>query len=99
TRVTSTSSHERALMSAKPGLNPRRLVQLMREAVERCALDLRDATVLTEAATGAYVVTPVLAAMAGARRVIAVTRSSRYGSVEQVQRETVALADAAGIAK
>ena len=46
-----------------PGLNNKRMLHLMRAAVERCRLDLRGAVVLTEAASGAYVVTPVLAAM------------------------------------
>ena len=50
----------------QPGLDSRRLVRLMEAAVERCQLDLSPFTVLTEAASGAYVVTPVLAAMAGA---------------------------------
>src|SRR5690606_1365873 len=57
---------------------PRRLVPLMRAAIARCRLDLSGLTVLTEAASGAYVVTPVLAALAGAARVIAVTRTTRY---------------------
>jgi hypothetical protein len=56
-------------------------------------LDLAGVRVLTEAATGAYRVTPVIAAAAGAD-VVAVTRNSRYGSVEEVRRQTFALADA-----
>jgi hypothetical protein len=81
----------------RPGLDPRRLVRLMQEAIERCRLVLDGATVLTEAATGAYVVTPVLAAMAGAERVIAVTRASKYGSVEQVENNTRELANIARV--
>lgn len=75
-----------------PGLNDRRLLNLMRSAVDRCRLDLEGAVMLTEAATGAYTVTPVLAAMAGAKRVFAVTRETRYGSVEQVRAGTLRLA-------
>lgn len=56
-------------------------------AVERLKLDLRGITVLTEAATGAYVVTPVIAALAGAR-VFAYTKNTRYGSVEEVRSLT-----------
>jgi hypothetical protein len=78
-----------------PGLNTRRLVHLMRAAVERCRLDLRGTTVLTEAATGAYAVTPVLAAMAGADRVIARTRGTRYGTVAEIAKLTADLARAA----
>ena len=49
----------------------------MREAVERLQLDLRGLAVLTEAASGAYACTPVLAAMAGARWVYAYARDTR----------------------
>jgi len=78
-----------------PGLNQRRLLNLMRAAVAQCQLDLRGLTVLTEAATGAYSVTPILAGMAGAREVFAVTRSSHYGTVESIASATMQLAAAA----
>jgi hypothetical protein len=81
----------------RPGLNQTRLVNLMRAAVERCRLDLTGAVVLTEAASGAYIVTPVLAALGGADRVYAFTRSTRYGSVEQIRAQTLALATLAGV--
>ncbi len=42
---------------------------------------------LTEAASGAYVVTPVLAALAGAK-VYAFTRTTRYGTVEEIFANT-----------
>lgn len=71
----------------------------MREAVQRCELDLRGSVVLTEAAIGAYVVTPILAAMAGAECVYAVTRTTRYGSVAQVMAETQEVATRAGVQK
>jgi hypothetical protein len=79
------------------GHRPERLVRLMRETIRRCALDLSGIEVLTEAASGAYVVTPVLAGMAGARRVHAVARDSRHGSVDHVERVTLELARAAGV--
>jgi hypothetical protein len=52
--------------------------------------------VLTEAATGAYVVTPVLAAVSGAR-VVALAASSKYGTVAQVEAATMALAAQLGV--
>jgi hypothetical protein len=70
----------------------------MESAAERCGLDLSGAAVLTEAASGAYVVTPVLAAMAKAESVVAVTRASRYGTVPEVRAETMLLARMAGVA-
>lgn len=80
-----------------PGLDQRRLVRLMRGAVAACRLDLRGLRVLTEAASGAYVVTPVIAALAGAE-VTALTRSTAYGSVEAITADTMALAELAGVA-
>lgn len=81
----------------RPGLNPYRLVALMRQAIERCDLQLHNTTVLTEAATGAYAVTPVIAAMAGAKKVIALTQNSRYGTIEDVIAQTQQLAQIAGV--
>jgi hypothetical protein len=51
-------------------------------------LNLAGRAVLTEAATGAYCVTPVIAAMAGANEVVAYTRDSRFGKIEDVVNET-----------
>jgi hypothetical protein len=42
-------------------------------------LDLSGLTILTEAATGAYCVTPVVAALANADQAYALTRPSGYG--------------------
>ena len=85
------------MTNIRPGLNPHRLVSLMRQAILRCDLQLQKTTVLTEAATGAYAVTPVLAAMAGAEKVFALTQSSPYGTVEQVKEQTQRLAEIAGV--
>lgn len=82
----------------KPGLAPSRLAALARAAVQRCALDLSGRVVLTEAATGAYSVTPVLAALGGADRVYAVTRDTRYGTVAEVSALTAELAGICGVA-
>lgn len=84
--------------AVRPGLRTGRLLRLMRGAVEECRLDLSGAVVLTEAATGPYAVTPVLAAMAGAADVVALTRDTRYGTAAEVTRQTLALAEAAGVA-
>src|ERR1700676_1598125 len=82
---------------SQPGLNDLRLRRLMKDAIARCRLDLSGATVLTEAASGAYRVTPVLAAMAGAKAVYAVTRPSRHGTVEEIAATTHALGCVAGV--
>ncbi len=77
---------------SQPGLHPDRLIRLMEDAIARCNLKLEGLQVLTEAATGAYVVTPILAALAGAKKVYAIARNSRYGSAEDATLLTYALA-------
>jgi hypothetical protein len=61
------------------------------EAIDRLELDLKNKVVLTEAATGAYAVTAILAALAGAK-VYAFTKNTRYGTVEDVRNEINELA-------
>src|SRR4051794_24916572 len=65
-----------------------RLGRLCDEMCERFALDLAGLAIYTEAASGAYALNPILAARAGARRVYAVTRDSRYATAESVLRAT-----------
>lgn len=83
-------------LDERPGLSLSRLCRLVAEAVERCALDLSGARVLTEAATGAYVVTPVIAALSGAH-VVAITADSRYGTAREVKDATMTLARRLGV--
>jgi hypothetical protein len=80
----------------RPGLDPRRLVGLMNAAIERLGLQLGGYAVLTEAATGAYTVTPVLAALAGAN-VFALANTTRYASADEIQKATIGLARAVGV--
>jgi hypothetical protein len=81
----------------QPGRNAERLISLMREAVDRCGIVLSGLQVLTEAASGSYVVTPVLAAMAGAQRVFAIAKTTRHGTQEQIRQTTTALARCAEV--
>jgi hypothetical protein len=72
-------------------LNPLRLLSLIRRQISFLQLDLSGLTVLTEAASGPYVVTPIIASLAGAKRIIAMTRDSRYATAEDVTSQTRAL--------
>jgi hypothetical protein len=81
----------------RPGLDPRRLAGLVTAAVARCQLDLRGKVVLTEAATGSYVVTPIIAACGGAARVYAMTQTTRHGTIEEVATQTLELARLTGV--
>jgi hypothetical protein len=83
-------------INANPGLDPRRLVRLMNAAAGSCRLSLADLTVLTEAASGAYMVTPVLAALAGAR-VLALACANAYATADEIRDCTMELAELAGV--
>ncbi|MEO9804491.1 MAG: hypothetical protein ABJF04_14650 [Reichenbachiella sp.] len=64
-------------------------------AIKRLNLNLQGKVVLTEAATGPYSVTAIIAALAGAK-VFAYTKETKYGSVNQVRRELKGLVDQFG---
>ena len=68
------------------------LIDKLARQVKALELDLKGKTVLTEAASGAYVVTPVIAALAGAK-VFAYSKTTRYGKLEDVFSSTRELAD------
>jgi hypothetical protein len=86
-----------ATTDRRPGLDTRRLHRLMLRAVFELELELAGRIVVTEAATGAYSVTPVIAALAGARKVHAVARDSRFGTADEVLACTEDLAAVAGV--
>jgi hypothetical protein len=66
------------------------------ECIARFDLNLTGLTVLTEAASGAYLFTPLIAALAGAERVLALTADSDYGAKEEVAAATKEAAAASG---
>lgn len=61
------------------------------------SLDLKGLVVLTEAATNNFSLTPLIAALAGADRVIALGGDSRHGSYTKVRDELLNLACAWGV--
>ena len=85
-------------MCGRPGCNPVRLIHKARTLIEKCSLNVKDLIVLTEASTGAYIVSPILAAMAGAD-VLAVARTSRFGTFELVREMTMKIASLAGVSE
>jgi hypothetical protein len=76
-----------------------RVIRLIQARITSYDLDLAGLTVLTEAATGYYRVTPVIAALAGAQRVLALARDTRFGTVDQARAQTAYLASQAGVHK
>ncbi len=75
-----------------------RLKRLIAELVDRFGLDLSGLTVYTEAASGPYLPAPILTALAGARRVYAVTHDSRYAPAQAVVEATLDAASRWGVA-
>ncbi|MBC7086815.1 MAG: hypothetical protein H5T43_10775, partial [Methanomethylovorans sp.] len=69
------------------------LAEAIRYAIFKFDLNLDNQIILTEAATGHYSATAIIAALAGAKKVYAYTRNSSYGSVEDVQKQTNQLAE------
>ncbi len=76
--------------------NPYRIKKLIAEAIKFNKLDLTDLVVFTEAASKNYVVTPIIAAMAGAK-VYAITSDSQYGKAEDVKELTCNFAEFCGV--
>jgi hypothetical protein len=74
------------------------LASRIEAAVNNIGLDLRGQRVLTEAASGPYIATAILAAVAGAAHVNACTRDSRWGSAAEISRMMDELADHFGVA-
>ena len=73
------------------------IISRIESAISRIGLDLSGQTVLTEAASGPYISTPIIAALAGASCVYAVTRDSEWGTAEDICRATRNLARRLGV--
>jgi len=67
--------------------NPYRIKKLIEKAIRFNKLDFSNLVVFTEAASKNYVVTPIIAAMAGAK-VYAITTDSIYGKAKDIERFT-----------
>lgn len=73
------------------------MLDSIRDRIAALDLDLDGLEVVTEAATGAYAVTAVIAAMAGARVTALARDTARHGSAEDAFVATATLAAAAGV--
>lgn len=78
-------------------INNLRVDRIIHRCIQNFNLDLDNLVVLTEAASGAYLYTPILAALAGARKVYAVTRDSRYGKKQDIKNQTLNEAKQKGV--
>lgn len=62
-----------------------REIRLIRECIEKLSLDLSGLNIFTEAASGYYAFTPIIALMAGAKNVLAIAKDSRFGKKEDIK--------------
>lgn len=77
--------------------NEARCRRLVDKAINTFSLNLQGNVILTEAATGYYALTPMIAALGGAEYVYALTKKSRYGSADKVHERTMELARRWGV--
>lgn len=78
-------------------INPLRSIELIKKAIKFNKLNLNKLTVFTEAASGEFIYTPIIAAMAGAEKVYAITADSNYASKEDVEKDTYLFAELCGV--
>jgi hypothetical protein len=79
-------------MIAELSLNRSRCLRLIRSAIEALNADFAGLTVLTEAGSNHYLLTPLIAAIGGAERVLVMTHDSRYGRADSIVRQLFELA-------
>jgi len=63
--------------------------EFIKKTIKKFSLNLEGLTVFTEAASGNYMYTPLIAALAGARHVYAIAADSKYGKKEEIQQNTL----------
>jgi hypothetical protein len=78
-------------------VNTERVKRLVYQAIEKFSLDLSNLTVLTEAASGYYCLTPIIAGLANAESVFAITRDSRFGLASEISDSTKKIAHRFGV--
>jgi hypothetical protein len=81
-------------MNSELNLNVPRCFRLIRSAIETLNADFSGLTVLTEVGSNHYLLTPLIAAMGDADKVLVLTRDSRYARADVIVRKLEDLAKA-----
>jgi len=74
-----------------------RFANLIKKSIHKLELNLDGLVILTEAASGYYVCTPLIAAMSGSEKVYAYVRDSKYGKAKDIIANTGKLALMLGV--
>jgi hypothetical protein len=77
----------------------KRIRRIIQQYLGEYDLDLRGLCVYTEAASGYYLITPILCLMAGAKKVYAVTKDSVWGRAEEIKYSTYDMVERWGLEK
>tara|TARA_B100000315_G_scaffold53173_1_gene47489 strand:+ start:313 stop:1290 length:978 start_codon:yes stop_codon:yes gene_type:complete len=72
----------------------KRLVTVIKKIVNRTKLSLSGLTIITECATGIYACTPVIALLAGAKKVICFGNDSHHGTFSSAKKDVIKLVQA-----
>lgn len=75
----------------------KRALSIITHAISDLSLNLEDFEVLTEVGSNNYIYTPIVAALAGAKKVNAWTKDSAYGNALETKRECLQLASHLGL--
>ena len=62
------------------------MINKIHKSIKKFNLSLKDKNVLTEAASGNYVVTPIIAALTGAK-VTAIVKNSKFGTIKKIKSQ------------
>ena len=70
-----------------------RSISIIKKSISRLRLDLKDLEILTEVGSNNYIYTPIIAALAGAKKVNAWTHDTQYGYGEEIAKECKEIAE------
>jgi hypothetical protein len=68
-------------------MNPKTALFYAKQLVEKYEIDCTGLNILTEAASGSYFFNPLIPIISNANKVMTFCKSSRYGTVEQIEEE------------
>lgn len=80
-----------------PVMNIKAGTFFFQDLIRQFDLDLSGLTVYTEAASGVYQYTPILAALAGAKKVYAEARNTRYGKAAEIMNDLALVTEEFGV--
>lgn len=78
-------------------MNDKLISKYIKESIETFKLNLNGRIIFTEAATGLFAYTPIMAALAGSKKVYAIAKNCGFGSVDEVRRNIVELSYKYGV--